>query len=163
MHYTRCGQLNSSPSDAVVEFDVRTKVPREAARSAYSEKHALPRYGFGSSRSLQRQPQTPLAIEKVWCFHEWTNTYFAEAWSLHAGRSEHKIIDNIPFLDRLHIPMHCYVIQTRRTRTSIKHLSVQDETLLSVGSYQKNSHRIHSGNRLKKNLQQASVSGKANS
>ena len=107
MHHTRCGELNSRPSDAVVEFDVRTKGPREAARSAYPEKkkNALPRYGFGSSRSLQKQSHTPLAIETVWCFHEWTDTCFAEGWSLQVGRSEHKIIDNIPLLDRLYIRM----------------------------------------------------------
>ena len=33
---TRCGELTSRPSDAVVEFDVRPKEPREAARPAHS-------------------------------------------------------------------------------------------------------------------------------
>ena len=36
MDRTRCGELNSRPSDAAVEFDVRPKVPREAARLAHS-------------------------------------------------------------------------------------------------------------------------------
>ena len=36
MHHTRCGELHTRPSDAAVEFDVRPKVPREAARLAHS-------------------------------------------------------------------------------------------------------------------------------
>ena len=35
--------------------------------------NALPRYGFGSSRALQKQPQTQLAIETLWCFCDKAN------------------------------------------------------------------------------------------
>ena len=95
--------------------------PRGRCRDSHKRNLQLKRCGDSatkqttqSSATANRVSTTVMTTQLRDKDHEWTNTCEAEGWSPQVGRSSHKIVDDTPLLDHLHIRTQLRVVRASR-------------------------------------------------